>query len=50
MLSKDSDRLISFLQEILEEISDTKALEQEFVLERIVQFLPRLSQEFLQAE
>lgn len=50
MLSKSSERLISFLQEILEEISDTKALEQEFVLDRIVQFLPRLAKELQQVE
>lgn len=50
IVSKDANHLASFLRDLLKEISETKALEQEFVFERFLQFLPRLSKELLIAQ
>ncbi|MBD5404311.1 MAG: hypothetical protein HDR55_04910 [Treponema sp.] len=47
IISKDSERLIDFLNGVISEITNTKALEMEFVVQRFLYFLPRLSEELL---
>ncbi|MDE5614796.1 MAG: hypothetical protein K2I74_09150 [Treponemataceae bacterium] len=47
IISKASVHLIDFLNDVISEITETKALEKEFVVQRFLYFLPRLSEELL---
>lgn len=47
IIGKDTEKLIQFLNDVISEISDTKALEKEFVFRRFVYFLPRLTRDLL---
>ncbi|MEE0886771.1 MAG: hypothetical protein UIB61_07685 [Treponema sp.] len=47
LLAKDSKRLVSFLNDIFNEIVENKALDRNFVMQRFCYFLPRLSCELL---
>lgn len=49
IIAKDSERLAHFFNDIISEIVDVKALEREFVFQRLLSFLPRLSVELLQS-
>ena len=49
IISKESEQLAKFLNQILEEIIETKALEKEFVFQRFLILLPRLAQDLLQS-
>ena len=50
IFAKDSEHLIQFLNDILSEIVEVKALEKEFVYQRFLSFLPRLSTEMFQSQ
>ena len=49
ILAKESERLAQFLNDVIKELVETKALEKDFVFQRFIYFLPRLSMDLLKA-